>query len=343
MNFLLKGYNKVRIFGNGNLFFVFQVFIMLFTINSQLLFSQERDDFGYYEDTLKKLAVIIVKSQDERLKYEANEKFNDILDEVLHIKKSFNYPFDSLNNLVARIVPPDKRFRIFNWVIAKSDGTCDYYAVMQLYNESKKSYDVIFFKDKSSDISVPESQTLTPDHWYGALYYKIIHTNFQNVDYYTVLGWNANNALAYQKIIEVITIRSGNRVFLGAPIFRYGKEKPKRIIFEYSSKAIMNLKYDSQQYKEKRKLKKPVKSKWYEVVDVKSEMIVFDRLVPIDPSMEGQRQFYVPETNIYDAFVFINGKWVFTEDIDARNPFKPQIKNSPKREPEIPIYKQREK
>lgn len=318
----------------------FLLILLVLSVKPQYLFSQELETFGHYEDTLKKLAIVIKQSQDERLRYAFNEKFIDVLDEVLHIKKSFDYPFDSLNNLVARLLSPDNRFRIFNWVIGKIDGTFDYYAVMQLFNESKKNYDVIFFKDKSYEIAVPESQTLTPEEWYGALYYKIIHTKSQDVDYYTLLGWNANNSLSYQKIIEVITIRSGNRVFLGAPIFRYGKEKPKRVIFEYSSKAIMNLKYDNQQYKEKKKLKKPLKGKWYEIVNVKTDMIIFDRLVPIDPSLDGQKQFYVPETNIYDAFVFINGKWVFVEDVDARNPYKPPIKNNPKREPEIPLYKQ---
>lgn len=332
-------YSISKILFNGKINH-FLLIIIFFLSTVSLSYSQGRETFGAYEDSLRKFALIIKQSQDERLRYEANEKFVDILDEVLHIKRSFDYPFDSLNNLVARLNSPDNRFRIFNWVIAKSDETFDYYAVMQLYNESKKNYDVIFFKDKSYEIAVPESQTLTPDQWYGALYYKIIHTNSQNVDYYTLLGWNANNALSYQKIIEVVTIRSGNRVFLGAPIFRYGKEKPKRIIFEYSSKAIMNLKYDTQQYKEKKKLKKPIKGKWFEVVNVRSDMIVFDRLVPMEPSLEGQKQFYVPETNIYDAFVFMNGKWVFIEDIDARNPYKPQLKSGPKREPEIPLYKQ---
>lgn len=48
-------------------------------------------------------------------------------------------------------------------------------------------------------------------------------------------------------------------------------------------------------------------------------MIVFDRLVPLDPSLAGQYQYYIPETNIFDAFVFSKGKWIFAQDVDARN------------------------
>jgi len=61
-------------------------------------------------------------------------------------------------------------------------------------------------------------------------------------------------------------------------------------------------------------------------------MIIFDRLSPIDPrtskysaNLEGQFQFYVPESNIYDAFIFENGRWNFVKDVDARNP-KPEKK-----------------
>ena len=64
-------------------------------------------------------------------------------------------------------------------------------------------------------------------------------------------------------------------------------------------------------------------------------MIVFDRLAPIDTrngsttaDLTGQYQFYAPETNILDAFVFENGKWVFVKDVDARNPEVPKKKKN---------------
>ena len=49
-------------------------------------------------------------------------------------------------------------------------------------------------------------------------------------------------------------------------------------------------------------------------------MIIFDRLSPLDPNLEGQYQFYYPETNIFDAFIFKSGKWNFVKDIDAEEP-----------------------
>ncbi len=273
----------------------------------------------------------------DRLKYEANEKFTNLLEEALYIKKSFDYPFDSLKT-IARLVSPDNRFKIYNWVIAKLDGTFDYYVFLQSYNEKKNTYDVFKLTDKSSDIIAPEFQTLDANNWYGALYYKIIHTQNGDQNYYTLLGWNGNNGLSFKKLIEVLSFRSGNKPVFGASIFRKGKEKLKRVIFEYSAKAIMTLKYDNQQYQEKVRLKKPKNGKRFEVNNVKSPMILFDRLVPLSPSLEGQKQFYVPETNVYDAFIYENGKWNFIEDVDARNPQKPSNFKREKTDKEFQLY-----
>lgn len=302
------------------------------------LFSQDRETFGGYEDSLKVLGLIMRNGANDRVKFEASAKFADVLDEVLYIKNSFNYPFDSVNT-IARLVSPDKKFRMFNWIIAKDNGTFDYNCILQAYNDKKKKYDIFKLTDKSAEIIAPEFQALDVENWYGALYYKIIHVKNGDIDYYTLLGWNGNNGNSFKKLIEVLSFRSGNRPFFGAAIFRKGKEKPKRIIFEYSSKAIMTLKYDDQQYQIKKRVRKPKKGKRFEIENIKTEMILFDRLVPLSPSLENQRQFYVPETNVFDAFIFENGRWVFIEDIDARNKVRPEMRNQPDKTPQLELYR----
>ena len=52
------------------------------------------------------------------------------------------------------------------------------------------------------------------------------------------------------------------------------------------------------------------------------QFIVFDRLVPMDPSLVGMYHYYIPETNIFDGFTLENDRWVFMKDVDARNPLK---------------------
>ncbi|MEI6821489.1 MAG: hypothetical protein WCL51_06110 [Bacteroidota bacterium] len=287
--------------------------------------GQELESLSSYEDSLKILINIVQRGANDNVKFEANEKFTSLLEDALAIKKSFDYPFDSLKT-ITNLISTDKKFRIFNWAVAKSDGNYIYYGFIQVYNSKKKKYEIYPLTDKSEDIQAPEFQFLDNQNWYGAMYFKIIHTSTDNNEYYTLLGWDGNDGVSYKKIIEVLTFKANSKPFFGASIFKKGKEKPKRIIFEYSAQAIMTVRYEEQHYNVKEKLKKPIKGQRFELKPKKAEMIVCDRLAPLSPDLEGQRQFYVPETNLLDAFIFENGKWVFIEDVDARNPVKPKDK-----------------
>ena len=127
-----------------------------------------------YEDSLKKLAPKILNSKEDREKFNANERFIKTLERALSIDNSFDYPFDSLST-IARLVSPDKTFRIFNWNLPKSDGTYEYYGFIQVYNKKSKKYKLYRLMDKSSEIKSPENQILSDENWYGAHYYKIIY------------------------------------------------------------------------------------------------------------------------------------------------------------------------
>ena len=48
-------------------------------------------------------------------------------------------------------------------------------------------------------------------------------------------------------------------------------------------------------------------------------MIVMDRMVPPEPQMEGQYQFYVASGDIFDGFLFNHNNWMYLPGIDARN------------------------
>ena len=48
-------------------------------------------------------------------------------------------------------------------------------------------------------------------------------------------------------------------------------------------------------------------------------MIVCDRMVPLDPQLEGQYQYYVPAGDIFDAFVYQNYCWKYMAGIETRN------------------------
>jgi hypothetical protein len=101
----------------------------------------------------------------------------------------------------------------------------------------------------------------------------------------------------------------GNVVF-GMPVFKTGQGIRSRILLEYAEKSSMLLRYDYQAIKVQKGKKIKRENTW---------LIVMDRLVPMDPSMEGFKQYYVPAGDVYDGFIFRKGNWILVEDIEVAN------------------------
>lgn len=275
------------------------IFLCVYSFSQDLAYVQKA------EDSLKVLGKIIIRSDTDFVKYNANEKFLSLIQSALMSSdKSFDYPFDSLKT-VARLTSDDKKFRLLVWNLRKSDGTYEYFGFIQAWSDKENKYLLYPLKDCRDKIKKPEDQLLDNLNWFGAQYYKIIYNKSGRKKYYTLLGWDGNDNITQKKIIDVLTFNSKDKPVFGADIFKYDKKRYKRIIFEYSKTVSMSLKYDKQNMQNNKK---------------KKMMIVFDRLAPLDPNLEGQYQFYYPETNIFDAFIFRSGKWEYIKDIDARNP-----------------------
>ncbi len=283
----------------------------------QTLYSQQNNEFRIYEDSLKVILHKLYSSKADFERYNYNNRFNEMLTKVLKFDKSFDYPFDSLNS-IGRLIPEDKSFRIFNWDIPLENGTYLYEGYIQKYNSSKKKWEIIHLTDKSAEIKDPETTALTADNWFGALYYKIIEVNTESRTYYTLLGWDGNNRTSKKKIIEVLYFKTNGAPVFGYNLFRKYGTKNTRVIFEFSANVSMSVKYEWQQMD--KLISKPREKRVYK--KIKMQFIVFDRLVPMDPSLVGMYHYYIPETNIFDGFTLENDRWVFMKDVDARNPLK---------------------
>lgn len=308
-----------------------KIIILFLVIFSQVCKAQDSDYLIKAEDSLKIYSEKIISADLEKDKVINNRFFSKLLYKVLNQEESFSFPFDSLKK-ISRLTAPDNTFKIFTWGYKKDDGTYSYSGMIQQHESEGKK--VVVLKDKSENIDNPEFQSLNSDNWFGAIYYQIILTKRDGKKYYTLLGWDGNNFLTQKKLIEVLWFRSNDRVAFGAPLFKKYKDKSQRVVFEFSSRSVMRLHYEKQivhvikRSKDKKSTSEKVK---------KSNLIVFDRLSPIDArnssttaDLTGQYQFYAPETNIVDAFMFENGKWVLIKDVDARNPEVPKKKKSKK-------------
>lgn len=259
----------------------------------------------------------ILYGESDSVRLSANCSFLEMLLHALEQEGSFAYPFDSLTT-ISRLFAPDSSFRLLTWNLPKDDGTYLYSGVIQPRPKANKT-DVFLLSDSSDIMTGLEHRITGCQAWPGALYYQIIRNETPAKRYYTLLGWDGHNRFTTRKIIEVLTFDPDGRPVFGAPVFPdYLKGDQTRVIFEYSSNAVMSLKYETQRYRELRN-KNPYRPAYrYRT----ARMIVFDHLEPMDPSLKGQYSFYVPAGNIVDAFVFSDGCWRFKTDVDARNPDK---------------------
>ena len=97
-----------------------------------------------------------------------------------------------------------------------------------------------------------------------------------------------------RKIIEVLNFDQENKLILGRKWFDSGKSVNFRHILEYSASAVISLRFRSNNF------------------------IVFDHLVPLPPSGFDDRLYYGPDYS-YDAYIYNNGVWSLSINIDARN------------------------
>jgi hypothetical protein len=213
--------------------------------------------------------------------------------QALSLAGSFDYPFGNLDKM-GKIRSKDGNIRLYTWNMPWTDGTNTYFGFLQ-YKAGKSEIRLSLLHDSSLLISNPEEIILTPSQWYGMLVYEIVEKEFNDRIYYTLLGYDNENPLLSRKIIDVLYFSDIHEPLFGKAIFHYQGKVKCRIIFEYSARVQMSLKWND-----------------------KMKMIIFDHLSPSKPSFTGNYQFYGPDFS-YDGLRFDNGIWVLVEDVDVRN------------------------
>jgi len=96
----------------------------------------------------------------------------------------------------------------------------------------------------SGNIADPALQVLGPDTWFGALYYEIVERKWNDNTLYTLLGYDPNDIFTSRKVIDCFYLKDGTIPVFGAPLFVLNNTIQNRVIFEYSAKASMSLRYN---------------------------------------------------------------------------------------------------
>lgn len=274
-------------------FFLISIIFFLFT--PEHIYTQESDIYRSEKDSLKSYFKRIALLRNDVEKKELNKKIQQIISLLLEDKEKIIQELDSVPYL-GKLVSKDKNLKIINWNLVYEDGSFEYFGYLIHYNTEKMIFDVFPLCDKSKEITNGEEAVLTAQTWWGALYYQIIETEYKNMKYYTLLGWDGYNEFKNRKLIEILHFSQNGSPKFGASIFSKGKnENKRRIIFEYTNRASMALVYEDN-----------------------ANMIVFDHLSPSEPAYKDQFQYYGPDGS-YDVLKFKRGKWVYKTDFDIRN------------------------
>lgn len=273
------------------------LFLFLLVITSLSVRAQQLQQI---EDELKPLAYAILNEDQFLDRFKADSAFTRGLVRALRTPHSFRYRFDSLIT-ISQQYAPDSSFRIFTWQLQMED--MNHFrqkgAIQMRTNDGSLKLIPLF--DASKFTEAPFDSVRTNQNWIGAVYYNIIQTTYNNRKYYTLFGYDENDARSSRKWMEVMTFDANGNPQFGGRYFNYREDdiKPKqpafRFCLEYKKDANAKLNYDPE-----------------------LNMIVMAHLV----SEEGdnkKKHTLVPYGS-FEGFKWLGGKWVHQADITEVNP-----------------------
>jgi hypothetical protein len=262
------------------------------------------------ELVLKNQAANILEAREWQDRLRADSLFTRTLVQTLKLPHSFRYPFDSLGT-ISVVYAPDSAFRIFSWQLMKDFSFYRQKGAIQ-YKTANGSLRLTPLFDISPFTEQPCDSVRDASQWIGAVYYKILLNTFQGRNYYTLLGYDENDARSTRKWMEVLTFNEQGQPQFGGDYFQYRPDDMKppvptqRFYLEYKKGANARMNFDEE-----------------------LQLITFAHLIS-ENGVPAAHYTLVPEGS-YEGFKWVQGKWVHIPVVEALDP-NPQI-NPPKENP----------
>lgn len=283
--------------------FIFLLFVA--EVSAQPLRSAVVNDFRLREDSMKTLVYNIVRAQDAATRFRSDSQFTRILVRALIQPHSFHYPFDSLTG-ISRLYAPDSSFRIFTWQVVKDEEYCRQRGFIQ---RKTKDGSLQFFplRDVSEFTDALIDTVANAGGWMGAVYYRIIAKQHNQVNYYTLLGYDEHDARTTRKWIDVLWFNQNNEPVFGlANGFTFEADSiprtpQSRFLLEYKKDARARVQYDEEM-----------------------NLIIYDHL--ISESNEPKKKNTLIPDGDYEGFEWKDGRW---KHIDKVFDFKLQDGEAP--------------
>ncbi|HKK78471.1 MAG TPA: hypothetical protein VJ933_02535 [Phaeodactylibacter sp.] len=236
------------------------------------------------EDTLSFLSYTVINDSVQEDRFKACRAMIPRLVKALKVEHSFDYPFDRLSSVSIQY-PQDSSFRVFTWQLYVDENTYRYYGAIQLNTPQLKLFPL---RDRSDGLRNPEQQQLSPDQWYGAVYYNILEGD----GHYLLFGFDGYELFRKRKVIDVLWFDDEGQPQLGAPVFVHeGNKRKHRIVREYTAAASTLLNYDEN-----------------------LEMIIFDHLIPREGTYGEGLTFY-PDGSYEGYEPGPDGTWMHIEKV----------------------------
>lgn len=261
------------------------------------------------EDSLKTLAYDIVRAEDAATRFRSDSQFTRILVRALVQTHSFHYPFDSLQS-ISRLYAPDSSFRIFTWQVVKDEDYCRQRGFIQRKTTDGR-LQLFPLRDVSEFTDALTDTVTNAGGWMGAVYYRMIATQHNRVNYYTLLGYDEHNARTTRKWIDVLWFNENNEPVLGLPNgFTFEADSlprapQSRFLLEYKKDGRARVQFDEEM-----------------------NMIIYDHLV--SESNEPKKKYTLIPDGDYEGFEWKDGRW---KHIDKVFDFKLKDGEAPVPEP----------
>jgi hypothetical protein len=254
------------------------------------------------EEGIKDYSIAILNATEMVDRFRADSLFTRGLVLALKVPNSFYYPFDSLIT-ISKIYAPDSAFRIFTWQIMNDFSSYHQKGAIQMRTKDG-SLKIFPLFDNSDYTEFPVDSVRDANNWIGAVYYNIVLKSFKGKNYYTLLGYDENNAKTTKKWMEVLTFDELGKPVFGGRYFDYPPDSIKppqpayRFCLEFKKQAGAKINYDPE-----------------------IDRIIFAHLVSENGEVR-EKQSLIPYGS-YEGFYWVNGKWVHEKNIEMADPAPP--------------------
>ncbi|MFM9026724.1 MAG: hypothetical protein ACKOQ6_01850, partial [Bacteroidota bacterium] len=222
------------------------VFILLstFLISANALIAQSAEKQLPSKDSIAAEVKRIQRGEEDQIRRSASERLDRIVLEFLKADSNIGKNPEIATN-ISCANSPDERWRLFSWVVPSYSGDrYQFHGYLQWRSADGKRTFLQRLNDSTSVIRKPDSERLTPDRWFGAAYYAVIHKRKKRKDYYMLLGWKGRDQQTTQKVIEVLSF-DGDKPRFGYPLFKKERVFKSRVVFTFMSQVSMSLRYES--------------------------------------------------------------------------------------------------